>query len=141
MFFAQFKNINSKNGSSFVNSQFIDEFSKFFLFLKPFKNLPLVICYIYNSFIFRFNNIFIQFNYICCFFGSCIFSASLFRSSNSTISSIVIESSNFVVISSFDKRFAFLLTVIPFHIYKQKNKYFNTKYKSKKYLSKLTFYF
>ena len=38
--------------------------------------------------------------------GSYVSSASLFRSSNSTISSIVIESSNLLFISSFDKRFA-----------------------------------
>ena len=68
-------------------------------------------------------------------------SASLFRSSHSKMSSIVIDSSNFVFISSFDKRFVFLLSIKPFHIYKQKNKYFNTKSKNKKYLSKLTFYY
>ena len=70
-----------------------------------------------------------------------VFLASLFRLSNPTISSIVIESNNFVFISSFDKRFAFLLSVKPFDICKEKNKYFNTKSKNKKYLSKLTFYF
>ena len=75
------------------------------------------------------------------FSGSYVSSAFSFRSSNSTISSILIESNNFVFISSFDKRFAFLLSVKPFHIYLQKNKHFNTKSKNKTCLSKLTFCF
>ena len=54
------------------------------------------------------------------FYESCASSACLFRSSHSKTLSIVIESNNFFFISSFDKRFAFLLSVKPFHIYKQK---------------------
>ena len=121
-FFTQFKNINSKNNGGFVNSQFTDELSKLFLFFKPFKNLSLMICYVYNSFIFRFNNIFIPFNYFCCFFRILLFFSFFLqlRLSNSTTSSIVIESNNLVFISSFDKLFAFLLSVNPFHVYKQK---------------------
>ena len=45
---------------------------------------------------------------------------SLFKSSNSTFSSMIIESSNCFFIPSFDRRFVFLLSVKPFHIYKQK---------------------
>ena len=52
--------------------------------------------------------------------GSCISSTSLFKSSNSTTSSMVSESNNYFFISSFDRRFAFLLSVKSFHIYKQK---------------------
>ena len=43
-----------------------------------------------------------------------------FKSSNSTFSSMIIESSNRFFISSLDLCFAFLLSTEPFHIYKQK---------------------
>ena len=87
---------------------------------KPFKNLCLMICDVYNPFLFRFNNIFILFNYFFCFFRILYFSASLFKSSNCTTSSMIIESNNCFFISSFNRHFAFLLSAKPFHIYKQK---------------------
>ena len=97
-----------------------------------------MICDVYNPFLFRFNNIFILFNYFCCFSGSCIFSASLFKSSNSRFSSMIIDSNNCFFISSFDRRFFFLLSATPFHIYKQKKNRYSTK-SEKKCLSKLIF--
>ena len=66
--------------------------------------------------------------------GSYVSSASLFKSSNSTTSSMVIEYNNCFFISSFDRHFAFLLSAKPFHIYKQKNKHFSTKYKTKMFI-------
>ena len=54
------------------------------------------------------------------FSRSCTSSASLFKSSLSKTLFIIMESSNFDLITFFDKR-AFLLSVEPFHIYKQKN--------------------
>ena len=73
---------------------------------------------------------------ITAFPGYCTPSASLFRLRNSTVSPIFIESNNFFSISSFDKRFAFLLSITPFHIYKQNNKHFSTKSNTKNiYLS------
>ena len=46
--------------------------------------------------------------------------ASLFKSSNSRFSSMIIQSSNRFFTSSLDLRFVFLLATEPFHIYKQK---------------------
>ena len=68
------------------------------------------------------------------FSGSYISSASLFKSSNSRFSSIIMESNNRVFISSFDKGFAFLLSATPFHIYKQKNNHYSTKSKTKMFI-------
>ena len=103
-----------------MKSQFTDELSKLFLFLKSFKNLSLMICDVYNPFIFRFNNIFIRLIIFTASPGSYVSSACLFKLSNSTNSSMVIESNNCFFISSFDRRFAFLLSAKPFRIYKQK---------------------
>ena len=72
-----------------MNSWFIDELGKLFFFFKPFKNLSLMICYIYNPFIF----VLIISSYRLIIFAalsrSCTSSASLFRSSHSKTSSIV----------------------------------------------------
>ena len=54
------------------------------------------------------------------FSGSCTFSASLFKSSNSRFSTKIIESSNRFFTSSLDLRFVFLLSTKPFHSYEQK---------------------
>ena len=54
------------------------------------------------------------------FSGSCTSYASLFKSSNSRFSSILIKSSNRFFISSLDLRFVFLLSTKFFHIYKEK---------------------
>ena len=66
------------------------------------------------------------------FSGSCIFSASLFKSSNSTTLSMIIESNNCFFI--YYRCFAFLLSAKPFHIYKQKNNRYSTKYKIKMFI-------
>ena len=71
------------------------------------------------------------------FSGSCIFSASLFKSSNSTTLSMIIESNNCFFI--YYRCFAFLLSAKPFHIYKQKNNRYSTNLKQK-CLSKLIFF-
>ena len=75
------------------------------------------------------------------FSRSCTSSASLFQSSLAKTSFIVVESNNFVLIYSFDDWFAFLSSVIALLIYQQKNKYFSSKSKNKKYLSEVTCYF
>ena len=80
----------------------------------------------------------IPFNYFACFSGSCTSSASLFKSSNSRFSSMIIESSNPFLTSSLDLRFVILLSTEPFHIYKQKINTLVTNLKQK-YLSKLIF--
>ena len=90
----------------------------------------------YATFIIPFLLVLIIFSYCLIIFaafpGSCTsLSASLFKSSNSRFSSMIIESSNRFFISSFDTRFVFLPSAKPFHIYKQKNKHYSTKYKSK----------
>ena len=54
------------------------------------------------------------------FSGCCTSYASLFKSSNSRFSSIIIKSSNRFFISSLDLRFVFLLSTKFFHIYKEK---------------------
>ena len=90
---------------------------KLLLFFQCFKNLSLIIWKVYNPFIICFNNIFIPFDYFCCFFRILLF---LLKSSNSRFSSIIIESSNNFFISSLALRFVFLLSAKPFHIYKQK---------------------
>ena len=75
------------------------------------------------------------------FSRSCTSSTYLFKSLLAKTSFIVVESNNLVLICSFDKRFEFFSSIIPFHIYQQKNKCFCTKSKNRKYLSKVTFYF
>ena len=103
-----------------------DELSKLFLFFKSFKNLSLVIGDVYNPFIFCFNNIFIPFNHFCCFFRILRFFQLLCLDR---------QIHNFFFISSFDERFdkpfRQTLSVKPFHIYKQKNKHFSIKSKTK----------
>ena len=79
-----------------------------------------MICDVYNPLLFCFDNIFIPFNYFCCFFRILYLSASLFKFSNSATSSMIIESNSCSFISSFDRRFALLLSAKPFRIYKQK---------------------
>ena len=94
-------------------------------------------CDVYNSFLFCFNNIFIPLNYFCCFFRILYFSASLFKSSNSRFSSMIIESNNCFFISS--RLFAFLLSATPFHIYKQKNNHYSTTSKTKMFIKAIFF--
>ena len=141
MFFTQFKNINLKmmvffwipnSSTSLVNFSFSLNLIKTCPWWYATFTIPLFFILTISSY---------RLTISAAFSGAYISLTSLFRSSNSTNSSIVIESNNFVFISSFHKRFAFLLSVRPLHIYKQKNKHFSTKSKNKKYLSKLTFRF
>ena len=99
------------------------------------------ICDVYNPFLFRFNNIFIPFNYFFCFFKILYYSTSLFKSSNSRFSSKTIDSNNSFFISSFDRRFVFLLFAKPFHIHKQKKIITIVPNIKQKCLSKLIFVF
>ena len=78
----------------------------------------------YATFIFLFFFVLIKSSYrliiSAASSGYCTSSASLFQFSNSVTWSMIIESNNCFFISSFDRRLAFLLSAIPFHIYKQK---------------------
>ena len=107
-----------------------------------------MICNVYNPLLFRFNNIFIPFNYFRCFFRVLYLFCFFFKSWNSRISSMIIESNDNFFTSSLDWRFVFLLSTEPFHIYKQeintlvpnlKQKYLSTlifcKFKSNKITS------
>ena len=53
---------------------------------------------------------------------------------NSRFSSMIIKSNNCFFISSFDRRFAFLLSALAFHIHKQKNSHYSTKSKTKAFI-------
>ena len=103
-----------------MSSQFADELRKLFFFFKSFKNLSLMICDVYNIFLFVLIISSYRLIIFAAFSGSYTSSASLFKLSNSRFSSMIIESSNRFFISSIDLRFVFLLSTKLFHIYKQK---------------------
>ena len=103
-----------------------------------FKNHSLIKCDVYNPFLFVLIISSYRLIIFAAFSGSCTSSASLFKSSNSRFSSMIIESSNRFFASSLDLGFVFLLSTEPFHIYKQKINTLVPNLKQK-YLSKLIF--
>ena len=73
-----------------------------------FKNHSLIKCDVYNPFLFVL--IISPYRLIVSAAFSC----------SRIFSFMIIKSNNYFFISSFDRRFAFLLYATPFHIYKQK---------------------
>ena len=73
-----------------------------------FKNHSLIKCDVYNPFLFVLIISPYRLIISAAFSCSCIFSF------------MIIKSNNYFFISSFDRRYAFLLYATPFHIYKQK---------------------
>ena len=73
-----------------------------------FKNHSLIKCDVYNPFLFVLIISPYRLIVSAAFSCSCIFSF------------MIIKSNNYFFISSFDRRYAFLLYATPFHIYKQK---------------------